>query len=202
MSRLVAVVDVDQQRAARAAVLEPGVLAAVDLDELAETGAPLARRVAPPGPLCPEDPQARRTHPPPQRLDREHEGVLLGELLVGEGGAEVGVALADESQGAFARRGWQPPRARAPAPARHESRGAVLDEGAIEASHLALAEPQERRRPPARQAPLGEAGHDVQAIQFLHAQREGSGHPGTVPEKRTSLLWRNRTFALGAYSRS
>jgi hypothetical protein len=53
-------------------------------------------------------------------------------------------------------------------------------------------------RPPARQAPLGEAGHDVQAIQLLHAQREKSGHPGTVPEKRTSLLWRNRTFALGA----
>ncbi len=27
-----------------------------------------------------------------------------------------------------------------------------------------------------------------------------SGHPGTVPEKRTSLLWRNRTLALGAYT--
>src|SRR5947199_6553912 len=38
------VVDVDQQRAARAAILEPGVLAAIELDELAEgrLGAPAA----------------------------------------------------------------------------------------------------------------------------------------------------------------
>ena len=196
------IVDVDQQRAARAAALEPSVLAAVDLDELAQTGAALAWRITAPGPLRPGHPEARRTHPPPQRLDRAHEGVLLGELLVGERGAEVGVTRADEGQGALARRGREAPRARAPAPARHESCSTGLDEGAIEASHLALAEPQQRRRPPARQAPLGEAGHDVQALQFLHAQRERSGHPGTVPEKRTSLLWRNRTFALGAYRRT
>src|SRR5207247_2006715 len=55
------------------------------------------------------------------------------------------------------------------------------------------------RRAPACQPPLGDPRQDLQAIQFLHAQREGSSHPGTVPEKRTSLLWRNRTFALGAY---
>src|SRR6266404_4724660 len=30
-------------------------------------------------------------------------------------------------------------------------------------------------------------------------QRERSAHAGTVPEKRTSLLWRNRTFAFWAY---
>src|SRR5947208_2873504 len=40
------IVDVDQQCAARAAVLEPGVLAPVDLDELAATGPALARLVA------------------------------------------------------------------------------------------------------------------------------------------------------------
>src|SRR5439155_1589829 len=63
----------------------------------------------------------------------------------------------------------------------------------------ALADLEQPRRAPARQTPLGDPRQDLQPIQFLHAQREESGHPGTVPEKRTSLLWRNRTFALGAY---
>src|SRR5437016_2094122 len=85
------VVDVDQQGAARATVLEPGVLAAIDLDELAETGAALARRVAPPGTLRAREPEAGGAHPAAQRLDGEDEGVLLGELLVGERGPEVSV---------------------------------------------------------------------------------------------------------------
>src|SRR3989454_2837466 len=72
------VVDVDQQGAARATVLEPGVLAAIDLDELAETGAALARRVAPPGTLRAREPEAGGAHPAAQRLDGEDEGVLLG----------------------------------------------------------------------------------------------------------------------------
>src|SRR5882724_888530 len=89
-------------------------------------------------------------------------------------------------------------RARTPAPARHEPCGAVLDGRAIEASHLALADLEQLRRAPARQAPLGDPRQDLQAIQLLHAQREGSSHPGTVPEKRTSLVWSNRTLALWA----
>src|SRR5947208_15146711 len=54
---------------------------------------------------------------------------------------------------------------------------------------------EQPRRAPARQAPLGDPRRDLQATQFLYAQREESAHPGTVPEQRTSLLWRNRTFA-------
>src|SRR5204863_3763473 len=194
------VVDVDQQRAARAAILEPGVLAAIELDELAEAGPTLPRRIAPAGALGPRDPQAGGSRPAGQRLDGQDEGVLLGGLLVGERGPEVGVALADEGQGALLGGGREPAGARTPAPARHEPRGAVLDERAIEASHLALADLEQLRRAPARQAPLGDPRQDLQAIQLLHAQREGSVHPGTVPEKRTSLLWRNRTFALWAYT--
>src|SRR3989449_6204095 len=43
------VVDVDQQRAVRATILEPGVLAAIELDELAEAGPAVPRRIAPAG---------------------------------------------------------------------------------------------------------------------------------------------------------
>src|SRR2546425_1520202 len=80
------------------------------------------------------------THPAAERLDGQDEGVLLGELLVGERGPEVGVALADEGQGALLGGGREPAGARTPAPARPEPRRAVLDERAIEASHLALAD--------------------------------------------------------------
>src|SRR5216110_2310559 len=193
------VVDVDQQRAARAAILEPGVLAAIELDELAEAGPTLPRRIAPAGALGPRDPQAGGTHPAAQRLDGQDEGVLLGELLVGERGPEVGVALANEGQGALLGGGREPAGARTPAPARHEPCGAVLDERAIEASHLALADLEQLRRAPARQARLGDPRQNLQAIQLLHAQREGVQPSRHVPEHRTSLLWRTRTFALWAY---
>jgi hypothetical protein len=39
------VVDEHQQRAHRSPVLEPGVVAAIDLDELAQAGSPVARLV-------------------------------------------------------------------------------------------------------------------------------------------------------------
>ena len=47
------VVDVDQERAAPTAVLEPGVLAPIDLYQLAEALAPVARLMRRPDPLAP-----------------------------------------------------------------------------------------------------------------------------------------------------
>jgi hypothetical protein len=64
-------------------------------------------RVAAAGPLRPGYPEPRSDHPAAERFDGQREQVLLGELLVRERGSEVGVALADESQGALAR---APPR--------------------------------------------------------------------------------------------
>ncbi len=70
--------------AARRALLEPLVVAAVDLDELA------AARPAAPGLLdprlstSPRHPQAVLGHPLPERLDRQREPVLLRQLLVGQ----------------------------------------------------------------------------------------------------------------------
>jgi hypothetical protein len=52
------VVDADEERARRAAILEPSVLAAVDLDELAEAVAPVARLVGLAQPLAAGGPQA------------------------------------------------------------------------------------------------------------------------------------------------
>src|SRR5437870_7343045 len=97
--------------------VEPGVLRAVDLDELAETRAPRAGWVAAPRPLRPRHPERGRDHPAPQRLHGEREAVVLGELLVRERRAKVGVPLAHERHRAVARRGRQPPIARTVPPA-------------------------------------------------------------------------------------
>src|SRR5438094_9989231 len=72
------VVDVHEQRAHGAAGLEPRVLPAGDLGELAETGPPGPRRVgAPPGPR-PGPPRGPPPPPPPQRFHREGEAGLPG----------------------------------------------------------------------------------------------------------------------------
>jgi hypothetical protein len=75
------VVDVDQDRAARTAVLEPGVLATIDLHELAQTFAPVARLMRRPDPLAPGDPDAGADQPSPQRFLGHPEIVQLEELL-------------------------------------------------------------------------------------------------------------------------
>src|SRR5437667_12768422 len=58
------VVDVDEQGAHRAAVLEPRMLGAVDLDEFAEAGPPRPRRLAAPRPLRAGYPERARRPPP------------------------------------------------------------------------------------------------------------------------------------------
>src|SRR5262245_28489798 len=62
------VVDEHEECADGPAVFEPGMLRAVDLDELPETRAPRARRVAAAGPLHPWDPQPHGDQPAAERL--------------------------------------------------------------------------------------------------------------------------------------
>src|SRR2546430_12089943 len=86
------VVDVHEQGAHGAAVLEPRVLRAVDLDELAETGPPGPRRLAAPQALRPGHPEAHRRHPPAKRFNGEGGAGLPGELPVRGGRAEVALS--------------------------------------------------------------------------------------------------------------
>ena len=176
------------------------MLGAVDLDELAEAGPPGPWRLAPPRALRARQPEARRRHPRAQRFDREGETVLLSELLVGEGRAEVGVPLAHEAQRLVAGRRQQPAIAGSPPTAGRQRLGTVSPKRAVEAPDLALTQPKQPRRPTPRQPTLGDPGHDLQSVQFLHRQPHRVRHRPIVGEKRTSLLWRNRTFALWAYS--
>ncbi len=65
----------------RATVLEPPVLGAVDLHELAETITPRPRLMDALQPVLPPNPKAGVDHPLPQRLDAEIQTVKLGQLL-------------------------------------------------------------------------------------------------------------------------
>ena len=96
-SRPGGVVDVDQERAARTAVLEPGVLATIDLHELAQAFAPVAWLMRRPDPLAPGDPDAGTDQPSPQRFPGHLEIVQPEKLLARQRGAEVDVALAHPS---------------------------------------------------------------------------------------------------------
>jgi hypothetical protein len=91
------VVDVDEQRARRAEILELWVLAAVDLDELAEADAPVARLVGLADPLAARRPQAGDDEPLAERLAADPDVVQLEQLLVSELRPEVGAALAEEN---------------------------------------------------------------------------------------------------------
>jgi hypothetical protein len=194
------IVDVHQERADGPAVFEPGVLGAVDLDELAETRAARPRRVAPAGALQPRQPEPRGDQPAAQRLDGHDEAMVLGELLVREGRPEVGVALAHEDQRLLADGRGQPAIARATTPAGAQGRRALAPERAVEPPDLALAQPEQRGRPASGEPPFGQPGHDLQSVQFPHRQPHRRRHGATVGPRRTSLLWGNRTFAFGAYS--
>jgi hypothetical protein len=70
-----------QQGALRAAILEPPVLAAVDLDQLAEAVAPVAGLVDALDPVAPANPDAVVDHPLAQRLDADRQAMNLGQLL-------------------------------------------------------------------------------------------------------------------------
>jgi hypothetical protein len=175
------------------------VRGAVDLDKLPEAGPPGSRRLATSGALRAGDPEAGRRHPAAQRFHGDHETVLLRELLLREGRPEIRVSLADHGQRLVAGRGRDAPIARSAATAGREPLGAVAPEGPVEPPDLARAQPEQRGGSPAGQPALRELGHDLQSIQFPHRQRHRLRHGAIEAAGRTFLLWRNRTFALGAY---
>ncbi len=86
------VVDQHQQHRARAAALEPIVLAAVELDQFADVRlalAPLAVAVT----VAPPLPQALLDQPAPQCLVIQVVAVALGQVLGGQRRTEIGVTV-------------------------------------------------------------------------------------------------------------
>jgi len=100
------VIDVHQQRAGRRAVLEPRVITAIDLHQLTQTRAPVARLVHLGRAQLARHPETGVDHDPAHRLGGQVDTVPLTQLLSGQGRAKVGIAVTDQAAHARLQAGW------------------------------------------------------------------------------------------------
>src|SRR3984893_14705190 len=101
------IVDIHEQRARGRAILEPGVLAAVDLDQLTGTGTPGPWLVDLRCPLAARNPQAGGDHQRAYGLDGHLDAVRLMQLLASQRRPEVRVAFPYQCQRMFGLAGGQ-----------------------------------------------------------------------------------------------
>ena len=92
------IVDEHEQRALRTAILKPPVLAAVDLDQLANAVAPGAGLMNALSPLLAIEPQPSLDHPQPQCLTTERDPVNLAQLLGCQSGTKIPIPLSNHCQ--------------------------------------------------------------------------------------------------------
>ena len=92
------VVDINEQRALRPAILKPPMLGTVELHQLTEAIAPRSRLMDALQPVLTPNPKAGADHPLPQRLDPEIQAVNFRQFLGRQCGAKVGVALTNNGQ--------------------------------------------------------------------------------------------------------
>jgi len=92
------VVDIDEQRALRTAILEPPMLGTVDLHQLTQTITPCPRLVDALQSVFSPNPKTGTDHPLPQRLDAEVQAMKLRQLLRRQGRTKIRVAFAHNGQ--------------------------------------------------------------------------------------------------------
>lgn len=131
------VVHVDQEGAPGRSVLEPFVVATIDLDRLAEARPAVAPLVGAPHALATRQPDPGRCRPLAERLAAHVQVMPLEQLLAREHRPEVGVVLPDERDGASPEFLGQPPVARPAAPTGGETAWARLLKGPAQPPHLA-----------------------------------------------------------------
>src|SRR3954451_24562136 len=90
------IIDKHQQGALRPAILKPPMLAAIDLNQLADALAPRTGLVNPFQALFAIDPQPIRDHPLAQRLPTKSDPMHLTQLLRRQGRAKIPITLAND----------------------------------------------------------------------------------------------------------
>jgi hypothetical protein len=153
------------------------VIATVDLDQLAQTRPPMPRLMRPAIPLRTGDPQPGVDHPSPQRLARDVEPVLLGELLARQRRPEVRVATSHEVQGPVTKDRGQLPVTRTAAFLRDKSGRSVHPECTAQSLDLTHAQVQSLGRLPLRQATLDNTTDDLQPVELFGTHRQVSRFP-------------------------
>ena len=169
------VVHIDQRRAGRCPFLEPTMVAAVDLDQLAQAVAAAARLVDLGRTLQARHPVARPGHEPAHRLLGQDQPLAFRQLLACQGGAEVGVAAADQPQGPLGHPRRKLVVAGLAATARRQPGRAFVAVAPHQPPQLAARDPE----PLGRQARLQVAVHNrldrLQPVEFAHAHRDALG---------------------------
>jgi hypothetical protein len=197
------VIDEEHQGELGAPILEPGVLAAVDLDQLAEARAPFAQlenallpaRARPPEP----EPHLDLAH----RLCRDLDPLALPELLGRKRRPEVRVALAQGRLDACNHRLIEAVVRSLAAPARDEPAIAARPPRRHQVLHLTHLQIEQLRRPPLPDLARCQPPHHGRPLALLRA------HPDDVPvhvpplesqpEQGQSQLCRKGQSELGAY---
>lgn len=123
------IVNVDEQGALRPTGLEPPVLRAIDLDQLTDTLAAIARLMNRLHPLLAILPKPGCHHPLPDRLAAKTDAMKLRELLGSKRRPKVALALANEANDLSPQAGGIAPVAPFGAPLGHQRRGAALPIG-------------------------------------------------------------------------
>ena len=196
------IVDVDEQGALWSAALEPPVLRAINLDQLAQAIAPIPRlmhRLQP----CPAIlPQARRHHPLPQRLARQMNPVQLRQLLRSQRRSEVAIALPNDADDFGAQRCRITAVARPAAAAGDQGLRAMLVIGLRQPKYLTPAKPHQRcgvrNFDPVRRQILQHA-HPVDLRPAHRNHRHRPNTPQLKPWRVTSLSGPTVTSLSGVY---
>src|SRR5882672_7758500 len=189
----------------RDTLLEPSLLASVDLHQLAQALAPVPRLVRLAQSLVSRQPEPCERHPLAERFLGYPNVVELEQLLLRKLGPEVRVALADDLDCLRLQLRRQAPVARLASLARRQADWAGLLIRNTEATDLSRAETHQLCGLHLREPPLDHSSDDVDAAEFLGAHPDQLlGHPSgsrATPRrrKRTFLLGPKRTFSFCCY---
>jgi hypothetical protein len=180
------VVNIDQQRARRRAVFEPPMIAAVDLDQLAIAGPAMARLVDLRRAQLARYPEAGVDHDPAHRLLGQLDAMALAQLLAGQRGTEVGVAVPDQAACARFQSRWQLPVPATAAFARQQSGGSIRAVALRQPLDLTPGQPELLCRPVDRQPVLGNGLNHLQSVYLPHGHGQGLGksHGASSPGRR------------------
>ena len=161
------VVDVDQEHTTGSAVLEPVVVAAIDLHELAVAIPAVTRLLDAFATLRTGLPNAVRNHPFAKRLGRDSNVVVLQKLLRSERRPEVRVALAHQTEDVLLVRLRNPIGCRSAAALVSQACRSVSFKRSQQPPNLTLASVETTRRLGLRHASLCEPREDRQVCPFL-----------------------------------
>src|SRR4051812_44943595 len=175
------VIDKHQQGALRPAILKPPMLAAVDLNQLANALAPRTGLVNLFQALLAVDPQPIRDHPLAQRLPTERDRVQLAQLLGCQGRAEIPVTLANDRQRRGPKLGGLAPVAGTTTPLRDQAGRTLGPVRLQKPKYLTPLKPQQSACRYRRQPSLIQISQHLEPRQLLVAHQPYR-HPRHLPK--------------------